>query len=60
MIELYFIINVFWQRVLSSCNNMKAAYKDGIWKGIMAVIIAVLKYKRVRSISGPHLFEQDI
>lgn len=39
---------------------MKAAYKEGIWKGIMAVIISALKYKRVRSISSPHLFEQDI
>lgn len=59
MMELYFIINVFWQWVLSGCNNMKAACKEGIWKGIMAVIISALKYKRVRSISGPHLFEQD-
>lgn len=59
MIDLFFIINVFWQWVLSGCNNMKAACKEGIWKGIMAVIISALKYKRARSISGPHLFEQD-
>lgn len=59
MIDLFFIINVFWQWVLSGCNNMKASCKEGIWKGIMAVIISALKYKRARSISGPHLFEQD-
>ena len=47
MMELYFIINVFWQWVLSGCNNIKAACKEGIWKGIMAVIISALKYKRV-------------
>ena len=60
MIEPYFIINIFWQWVLSGCNNMEAAYNEGIWKVIMAVITSALKYKRVRSISSPHLFEQGM
>lgn len=45
MMEFYFIINGFWQRCLSGCNNMKAAYKEGIWKGIIALIISALKHK---------------
>lgn len=57
--ELHFIINSFWQRFLSGCNNMKAAYKEEIWKGIIAVIISALKHKRLRSISALHLFVQD-
>ncbi len=59
MMEFYFIINGFWQRCLSGCSNMKAAYKEGIWKGIIALIISALKHKRVRSISAIHLFEQE-
>ena len=39
---------------------MEAAYNEGIWKVIMAVITSALKYKRVRSISSPHLFEQGM